>query len=120
MTLATLGDSPADQVWLACSAGEAFAIGEQVLLTVGRDYVVGGRFAMVTDGAEYVMAKRVAIADAPALVDRLRGPSPTALPPPGLPAPLPPALLRPLGGGKVGGPEIAPRDPESPDDLRTL
>ena len=119
---AVAADSPAGQVWLACSRGPSVPLGEQVLLALGRDVVMNGRFALVHDGDELIMAKRVAVADAPGVAEQLRGAVP------GLAAFLPPGPREPGGSPRDALDGTPPpgargpggRGPEAADDLRTL
>jgi len=59
-------------VWIFHEAGPSAILGGEARLVPGRDVVVEGVTALVRDGAKWVLARRVAAAEAPALAQRLR------------------------------------------------
>ena len=94
--VATVGDSPGEEVWIACAAGPTKELGSQVALTPGTDLVFRGGRAMVQDRAVWLMAERVPAADAPALVEKL-------LHPRGRPGAGPEPVGAPAGAGRPVG-----------------
>ena len=112
--VATVGDSPPDEVWIACSAGATAAKGTEIRLTLGRDVVFGGRRAMHLDAGTWVFAERVPAAEAPAFADGLwAGAPPAEAPPAEASSGLRKAPVEARGGsGEPAG--------KHTDDLRTL
>jgi len=90
-------------------------LGEEARLVTGRDVVVGGLTALVRDGERWVVARRVAAAEAPALSQRLRG---AGQPPPA--DERPPLNLDGLGLADPPASQAGAGGAGQPDDARTL
>ena len=59
---------PSSEVWWSAVAGRHTLAGSDVLSMIGRDVKFGYRTAMIQVGSEWLVADRVKVADAPALV----------------------------------------------------
>ena len=112
---ATASETPRDEVWIYHEAGPSAVLGGEAHLAAGRDVVAGGDTALVLDNGKWILARRVAASEAPALAQRLRGGAP-------LPAPVerPPVDLDRLGLGRAATAPAPGLAGGTTEDARTL